>query len=363
MGKRNKVTTRDIAEYAGVSQSTVSMILSEKKNVSFGEETVEKVKAAAEALGYRKPVKKNKVQEKSLAKTIIVLCPTLSNGYYNSVIHSIVEEAGLYGYTVMTAVTFRSADREEEYFHLLSENEIAGVITLYPLAKYVAANAIARNYPVISIGDKPGGVQLNSVELDSMKPGRLMAQYLLELGHRRLAFISSPITKKEISRSRRLEGLRTGVRDAGLDPDIVEVYYPAPKVHSTYPHTGAEYRTGYEMTIRALDAGTKATAFVGNSDDTALGILAALADRGLCVPDDYSVAGFDNNLLSSMPQISLTTVEHFSGQKGKKAVEMIYRRNNRRKTGDTGSLIVRMEYEPELIIRSTTGAPPASRRS
>ena len=63
MGKRNKVTTRDIAEYAGVSQSTVSMILSEKKNVSFGEETVENVKKAAKALGYHKPAKKKRQEE------------------------------------------------------------------------------------------------------------------------------------------------------------------------------------------------------------------------------------------------------------------------------------------------------------
>ena len=91
MGKRNKVTTRDIAEYAGVSQSTVSMILSEKKNVSFGEETVDKVKKAAKALGYHKPAKKKKAPDRSLSKTVMILCPSVSNGYYNTVVHSIVQ--------------------------------------------------------------------------------------------------------------------------------------------------------------------------------------------------------------------------------------------------------------------------------
>lgn len=70
MGKRNRVTTRDIAEELGISQSTVSMILSNKPNVSFTDETVQKVKVKAKELGYKKPVPKEQVQEKSLANTI-----------------------------------------------------------------------------------------------------------------------------------------------------------------------------------------------------------------------------------------------------------------------------------------------------
>lgn len=109
------------------------------------------------------------------------------------------------------------------------------------------------------------------------------------------------------------------------------------------------------MTIRVLDTATPATAFVGNSDDIAFGILAALADRGIRVPEDVSVAGFDNNLYSAMPQISLTTVEHFSHQKGHMAVEMIYRKNISRGSGTDSDMIIRMEYDPRLIARRTTG--------
>ena len=109
------------------------------------------------------------------------------------------------------------------------------------------------------------------------------------------------------------------------------------------------------MAIRALEADTPATAFVGNSDDIAFGILAALADRGIRVPGDISVAGFDNNRLSGMPQIALTTVEHSSWQKGQNAVEMIHRKNTRREAGADSGLIIRMEYEQELIVRGTTG--------
>ena len=89
MGKRNKVTTRDIAEYTGVSQSTVSMILSKKPHVSFSKETVDKVRAAAQELGYRKPQTGIKKKETALSRSIIVICPILSNGYYSMIIQII----------------------------------------------------------------------------------------------------------------------------------------------------------------------------------------------------------------------------------------------------------------------------------
>ena len=218
MGKRNKVTTRDIAEYAGVSQSTVSMILSEKKNVSFGEETVENVKKAAKALGYHKPAKKKRTPDRSLSKTVMILCPTVSNGYYNAVIHSIVEKAQEYDYTTLTAVTFRSAEREDAYFKIL-----------------------AKRIPVVSIGEKPEGIRFSSVELDSQKPGWMMGEHLVKLGHRHIAFISAPVVKKEISRTRRLAGLQQYYREADLDPSLIKVFCPTQKAYEEYPHTGAEH--------------------------------------------------------------------------------------------------------------------------
>lgn len=102
-----------------------------------------------------------------------------------------------------------------------------------------------------------------------------------KLGHRHIAFISGPVVKKEISRTRRLAGLQQYYKEAGLDPALIKLFCPTLKAYADYPHTGAEYQTGYDMTIRALDADTPATAFVGNSDDIAFGILAALADRGI----------------------------------------------------------------------------------
>ena len=91
---------------------------------------------------------------------------------------------------------------------------------------------------------------------------------------------------------------------------------------------------------------------------SALGILAALTDLKCRVPRDYSVVGFDNILHASMPQIGLTTVEHSSVLKGQAAVEIIYRKNQRRDRQVSGKYTMRAEYEPHLIIRDSSGPAP-----
>ncbi len=355
MGKRYKVTTRDIAEYAGVSQSTVSMILSGKKNVSFMPETEEKVWQAARKLGYKKPEKKAAAMETSLEKTILIMAPLLTNSYYTTIIHSIVEQAQNLGYQVLTEVTFRDPENESRILALPKSSRLAGIIILYPIRKIAEANAVSKNLPVVMVGEKPDNIRFDSVELDSKKPGYLMADHLLSLGHRHIAFISSPMGKHEISRLRRLEGIRMAYEERGLDREMVEVFTPTAAQFREYAYSSAEYRVGSEMAGKALDSGSPATAFIGQNDMTAYGILAALSQRGFRVPRDYSVAGFDNSVLSAMPQISLTTVEHAAVQKGKDAVNLIHSRNHQDNRSDAIARITRMEYEPRLIIRQSTG--------
>ena len=331
MGKRNKVTTRDIAEYTGVSQSTVSMILSNKPHVSFSKETIDKVRQGAKELGYKKPVAGVKKKEQALAKSIIVICPLLSNGYYSMIIHSITERAKDYGYTVFTVSTLRDVSQEELYLNLLSGFELAGVISLYPPTKIAQANALSKQVPVVSIGDKPDACRFDAVELDSKKPGYIIAEHLLSLGHKHITYICTPIRPKEIGRIHRLAGLRSCFKDHGLDPEWVEVKSPTIAAYGRYSADNSEY------------------------DMTAFGIMAAISDHGFRVPHDYSVCGFDNIPLSSMPQIALTTIEHASLAKGREAVDIIYKKNTQKNISAKHHYIMRMEYEPELIVRNSTG--------
>lgn len=352
MGKRNRVTTRDIAEYTGVSQSTVSMILSERKGVSFMPETRQKVMEAAKKLGYKKPEKREKNLETGLADTILLLTPLLSNSYYTSTIHSITDQATECGYDVLTAVTFREADRESEYLSLAKTSKLAGIIILYPISRISEANALSGSVPIVMIGEKPDRIRFDSVELDSQKPGFLVADHLLSLGHRHIGFITSPIRAHDISRARRLEGIRYAYRDHGLDDSLVHVFQPSRAEFEKYSRQSAEYQVGYEMAKKAVASHPDLTAFIGQNDMTAYGVMAALRDLGFHIPRDYSIAGFDDSTMSSMPQISLTTVEHAAMQKGRDAVKLIFNKNHQ---NQTRKRITRMEYEANLIIRKSTG--------
>ena len=184
MGKRNRVTTRDIAEELGISQSTVSMILSNKANVSFTEETVQKVKTKAKELGYKKPVPKELVQEKSLANTIVVLCPMVTNGYYSMMMQSITDHAKEYDYTVMTISTGRDAATEELYLDLFARVQLAGIICLYPLSKIQKINALSKRFPVISVGDSLFPVSLTLWNLTAANRDILWQIICFRLGTR-----------------------------------------------------------------------------------------------------------------------------------------------------------------------------------
>ena len=355
MGKRKKVTTRDIAEALGVSQSTVSMILSEKPRVSFSQDTVDKVRAMAEQMGYAEQVPDVSRKSKALANTIIAICPNLSGGYYSMLLHSIIEQANQHKYTVLTVTTLRDARIEHIYLDLLARNQLAGIIVLYPMAQIPKLNELAGKVPVISIGDKPGSYHFDAVVLDSKKPAMMIAEHLLSLGHTHLAYVTTPVHGQEVGRIRRLAGIRQCLEEHGLPEDHLEILSTSRKEFAKYPGDRAEYQNGYDRTIEALQNGTASTAFIGNNDMTALGIMDAITKLGYKIPFDYSVCGFDNIPLASMKQISLTTIEHATVQKGHEAVDLIHKKHSQDHSGRQPSYTVRLEYEPQLIVRNSAG--------
>ena len=357
MPPQKRVTTKMIAEHIGMSQSTVSMILSNKPHVSFAPETVDKVLQAAKDLGYEKRVKSPKANQSLLTDTIMIICPILSNGYYTMMTHSIAERALEYGYSTFIAPTMRDPEIEEHYLRMFSKLNLCGIIYLYPPAVVQMANALSTQLPIVSIGDKSPDSTFDSVELDSKKPGYLLGKHLISLGHTHVTYISTPINEKEIGRISRLEGLRRAFRKHDLPVENVEMIAADFNTYSEYSPNTSEYDAGYDLTLKILDRNTQSTAFIGNNDMTAFGIMSALASRGFRIPQDYSVCGFDNVPLSNMPQISLTTIEHASELKGQEAVDIIYRKHHskRKRNGMKYNYIMRLEYEPELIIRNSTG--------
>lgn len=357
--KKPRITTRDIAAACGVSQSTVSMILSGKKQVSFSEETRQKVFDTAQALGYEPPVKKSLSEYASCEKAILVMCPAFSSQYYITLLESVAAYGENFGFTTLTAHTRRKREMEIQYLEMAQETRVAGIIFTYPPQSYRMLNELAQKIPVVLISDPNEKLRVNTIELYSQKPGMIVAEHLLSLGHRHIAFLTTPLNEKELPRVKRLEGIQKIYRQHHIDPKQILVKSISPHQLNLFSPSRRYFDTGYFLTMEVLKEDPSVTAFIGTTDMVSMGIMEALSEKGFTVPQDYSVCGFDNNFLSSISRFSLTTVDHSVESKGMDAIDMIrnHGRASKRERSNTNSSapILKMEYEPRLVVRNSTG--------
>lgn len=356
--KKIKVTSSDVARASGVSQAAVSMILNKKYNVSFSKETIEKVETAAHTLGYDIPKRRMSKDSKS-RKLIIVFCPTLTNPYYVMLLQGIEEVAKEQGYAVFVCNTQRDLKMEEHYLKMVSSVLPLGVIYTCNPSSYFKEEVkeLARRIPFVVINNREDIMEVDAVELNNSKPGKLMARHLLDLGHQRAAFVSPPLTDRQRQRFKRVEGFVKEFKLAGFG-DTVYVKSADEGMDMVIPSVDSEYKMGYYLTKELLKEQKDLTAIAGLNDMIAFGIMDALYEAKRKVPGDVSVIGCDNILFSKMNRMSLTTIEHFVPLKGRDACEIIIRKINSRTQHQSLEMqptsIYHVEYEPKLIIRGTT---------
>lgn len=354
---RKKVTSTDIAKAAGVSQATVSMVLNKKYNVSFSKETIQKVEQAAQDLGYVIPKRRTQKQAKN-NRLIVVFCPTLTNPYYVMLLQGIETVAKEKGYGVFVCNTQRELKMEEQYLRMMHSVSPAGIIyTCNPSPAYMEqVEEIAAKIPLAIISNREK-VKVDAINQDNTKVGSLMARHLLDLGHREVAFIAPPLTKRQQQRSRRVEGFVREYEKEGLG-DCVTIKAADAALDELLPRIDSEYRIGYNLTKELLAEKPNVTAIAGLNDMIAFGIIDALQEEKYKVPNDISVIGCDNILYSRMSHTSLTSIEHFVPLKGRDACDIIMRKiesaDNLYSEMQPTS-IYHIEYEPELIVRRSTG--------
>lgn len=371
MNRKKRTTTRDIAKACFVSQSAVSMILSGRKDIHFAPETIERVKRTAKEMGYEYKARAKR-KKTGTNDTIMIMCPSLATQYYTTLIQFITQEAQEHGLCTLTAYTNRSKEREEYYLNMAADTGFYGVIYTYAPRAVTSLNHLHGKVPLVLINDHNSDLKIELLELDSKKSGRLIAAHLLELGHRDIGYMTTPLSSIEVPRRRRLEGMQEEYERQGFDPAMIHVVSGKREDQETI--TGNKhYDTGYGLTrkyfkkredILKKKEETNAeleniTAFVGTNDFVAIGIMDAITSLGYRIPEDFSVCGFDNTLVASFSGISLTTIDHCIGEKGAYAVSMLRNQRTRMEQKDDKKEkkrpIMRLEYEPQLIIRHSTG--------
>ena len=334
---KKKVTSTDIAHAAGVSQSTVSMILNKKYDVSFSKDTIEKVENAAKELGYVPPKRKTRKDTKR-EKLLVVFCPNLTNPYYVMLLQGIEAHAKDQGYGLFVCNTQRDLRMEERYLKMMWHLRPLGIIyTCNPSHCFM-------------------DLVVDAVELDNSKLGRVMAKHLLGLGHRKVAYIAPPLTARQKQRSKRVEGFLKEYDKAGLRDHVI-IKAAKEEIDLDVADIDSEYKIGYELTKEVLKEAPDVTAIVGLNDMIAFGVMDALHEAKIKVPAEISVMGCDNTLFARMHTMNLTTIEHFVTFKGRDACDIIMKKiaTHHSTNADTVPISTyHVEYEPQLIVRGTT---------
>ena len=351
-----KVTSSDVAKLAGVSQAAVSLILNGSEKITFSQETRQRVFAAAQELGYKLPNRKKR-SENDL-RIILVFTPTLTNSYYSELVQHVEEYVQDWGYHVNVCNTFRNPDLERYYLENQVTSRVVGIIYSYLPSFPKLVEQISQTTPAVIIGEKQEDFALCSVGLNNAFAGALLLDHLYQQGHRRVAFLTTPLDQFTLARSQRLEGIRKQMEQYGLGDNLeIIVAEQQEKDRMLQTDLPYEYVIGRQLTRRFLAGSYRATALIAVNDMTALGIMAELSEAGYRVPEDFSVCGFDNIFSANVTSPGLTTIEHHLRARCHAAADMLINPASLPHMRDRNQigLVNKIEYTPRLMVRGSTG--------
>ncbi|MGX6446974.1 LacI family DNA-binding transcriptional regulator [Patulibacter sp. S7RM1-6] len=299
-------TMKDVAREAGVSVSTVSYVVNDSGAV--GREKRERVLAAVARLGFTPNASARSLKRRQVA-SIGLIVPDLQNAFFALVAEGVQDVARERDVLVVLCSTDASEEREAYHARLLRSQRLDGVVHLSGTgASPGALVELAETHAVVFVDERLPGLDVPFVGSDSRRGGREVAAHVLAQGHRRLAIVGGPPALW--TSEQRLAGYREALAAAGLDPDET-------------PHVIGDYRqeSGRRLAAELLagPAGERPTAILCANDLMALGVLEHCRAAGFRVPEDVSVAGFDDLPVAALVSPPLTTVRQPARAMGRAA--------------------------------------------
>jgi LacI family transcriptional regulator len=338
VGKRQggPATVRAIAAEAGVSIATVSRVMNGHAHVA--PDTQELVRRAVARLGAPAPARRG-----STGGAIHVRCPYVLTDYFGVIVSSIAETLDLHGRRLVLSAGDAARDRRV-LPGLPSDPGIAGAVLIVPPEPEQELEALrAQEFPFVVVDPRtPLPRDIASVSAANLTAARSVTAHLVELGHRRIGVIGGP--GDWLASRSRLAGHTSALADAGV--------LPSPELLRSIEPT-ADW--GYGAACELLDMPERPTALVAFNDKAAVGALRAAYERGLRVPQDLSITGFDDIDLSRSTVPRRSTVGQPREEMGRMAVSLLMRLLDRH-TVDT----LHVELATHLVLRGSTG--PAPRR-
>jgi LacI family transcriptional regulator len=307
-------TQKDIAKLAQVSQATVSLVLNGISDSSVPQVTQRKVLRAAKTLGYV-PNRVAQSLRTQQTKTIACIVPDITNPFYPALERGAQKSAESNGYDVLIYNTDGLPAKERKCLDRLLEGRVDGVIgVFFHLNARDLRPLLDRNIAVVRIEATPkktGPWPLDNLYVDNAEGAKASTEYLIELGHRRIAMIAGTGGPER----NRVSGYLQALDEAGLKPQLVS-------------RGGFNEESGYRSTKQLLSTGTRPTAIFAGNDLMALGAMTAIREAKLAIPRDIALMGFDDIFAARFVTPPLSTISQFQYELGRVAAEMLLERIN-----------------------------------
>ncbi len=325
------ISIKTIAERAGVSASTVSRALRHDPRIS--EETRKTVQSLAHELGYTpSQVARSLVLKRTHAVGVVVT--TVADPYVGQVMTGVEQAAHAEGYTLILATSGGLPERELQALEILRQHRVDALLVVSSRATELYGQLLPElPQPMVVVNSQARTPGIISVRSDTAQGARLATEHLLQLGHKRIAFIGGPAASH--SSAQRRNGYLAALQDAGLRPD-----------HRLLIPGAGEAGDGRRALPWLLDLG--ATGVVCYNDLTALGLLAASSSSGIAVPGHLSVVGIDNVPMGSLSYPPLTTADQRVEELGRAAMKAAL-------GAVAGEKVPDVVLESRLILRGSTG--------
>jgi DNA-binding LacI/PurR family transcriptional regulator len=337
-GRRARPTIYDVARLAGVSTATVSRALNGTARIAPATQAA--IAAAIDQLGFAPSTIARSLVTKS-TQTIAFLLPDITNPFYAALVSGIQDSALARDHTMLLCTTEGDPEREEQYLNLLRAKSVDGaLVDGLVLPSDRIARFVREGFAIVCLDRDIDSRSIPLGQGDNRRGGRMAVEYLLGLGHTEIAHVTG-VRDLRISEDR-LEGFRDAHKNVGVVLDERSI------TEGNFTEEG-----GYEATRRLLDDHVPFTAVFAANDLSALGVVTALTQSGLRVPEDVSVVGFDDLRLAAYMSPPLTTVHQPAAEIARRATEILIDLTHGMKVRTMRQLL-----PPKLVVRASTAPPP-----